>query len=114
MKALHEQNVPTYTYNQSQGFYIGADTPPDHPQAYEFLRGPNQWPDLPPQDFRDPIMQYRSLLCDLTEKLLRILSVGLDTDEEMLETLLTDPVANLKLLHYPPTHLGEQEKQFGG
>ncbi|KAK3053498.1 hypothetical protein LTR09_005667 [Extremus antarcticus] len=48
----------------------------------------------------------------LTRSLLEILVLALGYETESLTALTTDPVMNLKLLHYPP-HTSTDERQFG-
>ncbi|KAH7323799.1 hypothetical protein BKA65DRAFT_555472 [Rhexocercosporidium sp. MPI-PUGE-AT-0058] len=56
-----------------EGFFVGVETPAEDPQAGNFCIGPNFWPG------------------------------GLSTEEDdVFDGLMTDPVANIKLLHYPP------------
>ncbi|KAF2772975.1 putative 2OG-Fe(II) oxygenase family oxidoreductase [Teratosphaeria nubilosa] len=92
-----------------EGYYVGREVPAE--QA-GFLRGPNQWPNLPNNIFRTPVETYHRQAIDLGKKLLEILTIGLGHDIAVLKTFTKDPVANLKLLHYPP-HTSEDPKQFG-
>ncbi|KAK8202042.1 hypothetical protein M8818_005567 [Zalaria obscura] len=96
-----------------EGFYIGKELPADHPEAGQFLKGPNQWPDLPKNLLEEPIMEYREALVKLDTLLMQILAEGLDQPPEVMESFTRDPVANLKLLHYPP-QISKDKDQFGG
>ncbi|KAK4548638.1 hypothetical protein LTR36_009549 [Oleoguttula mirabilis] len=95
--------------DQKEGFYIGREVPPTDTG---FLRGPNQWPDLPEQTFHGPVTDYYQHMLRLGKALLEMLVIGLGHDISVLETLTKEPVVNLKLLHYPP-HLSKDERQFG-
>lgn len=95
--------------DMQQGFYIGREVPPD--QA-GFLRGPNQWPDLPEEAFHAPVTDYYQHMLRLSNSLLEMLVIGLGHDPAVLESFTKEPVVNLKLLHYP-THTSKDERQFG-
>ncbi|KAK5173918.1 uncharacterized protein LTR77_002599 [Saxophila tyrrhenica] len=91
------------------GFYIGREIPPE---SAGFLRGPNQWPDLPDQAFHAPVTDYYEHMLRLTHHLLEMLVLALGYETENLTTLTAEPVMNLKLLHYPP-HSSKDTRQFG-
>ena len=92
-----------------EGFYIGREVPADQ---IAFLRGPNQWPDLPETAFHEPVTQYYQQMLRLSTSLLEMLVIGLDLDVSVLKTFVAEPVMNLKLLHYPP-HISKDARQFG-
>lgn len=92
-----------------QGFYIGREVPPSD---IGFLRGPNQWPNLPGETFRGPVTEYYQHMLRLGKALLEMLVIGLGHDIDVLDTFTKEPVVNLKLLHYPP-HLSQDQRQFG-
>lgn len=86
-----------------------------------FLLGPNQWPDLPEEVFRKPIMEYFDQMDLLGRSLLEMLAIGLGHDVSVLESFTKDAVKVLRLLHYPPTPPapsttamdGSTRRQFG-
>jgi isopenicillin N synthase-like dioxygenase len=98
-----------------QGYYVGREVPASE---IGFLRGPNQWPaHLPENEFRKPVMEYWEHTVQLCHTLLEILVIGLGHNPSVLTNFTKDPVANLKLLHYPPhpelEEGEERERQFG-
>lgn len=99
-----------------EGFYIGVETPADDPKAGSFLTGPNFWPEgLRDDEFREPVMAYHEQVLELHESLLRILAEGLEGGVGLFDDFMVDPVANIKLLHYPPTASENQaEVPLGG
>jgi isopenicillin N synthase-like dioxygenase len=86
-----------------EGFYIGFEMDEADPEAGTFLKGPNLWPDgLSDEVFRTPVMEYHAKVVEVHETLLKILALGLPYEDNVFDDLMRDPVANLKLLHYPP------------
>ncbi|CRG85085.1 UPF0676 protein [Talaromyces islandicus] len=85
-----------------EGFYIGEEMSPDNPKAGSFLRGPNLWPDLPEEKFRQPINEYYQHMLTLDHLILKVITSGMPYAPEILAEFTTDPNATLRLLHYPP------------
>lgn len=110
-----------------EGFYVGVEMDKCNPEAGTFLKGPNVWPeDLEENMFKGPVMEYHRRVLKLHEILLGILEEGLigeglmgNGGKAILEEFRRDPVANLKLLHYPTYGMvddegGEEEESIGG
>lgn len=85
-----------------RGIYIGEEIPPDDPRAGKFLQGPNMWPSLPESSYQTPVKVYRVKMLHLAETILTILALGLPYVADVFNSFMKPPVANLKLLHYPP------------
>ncbi|KAK0364339.1 hypothetical protein LTR91_002841 [Friedmanniomyces endolithicus] len=92
-----------------EGYYLGREVPL---KQMGFLRGPNQWPDLPSEDFHAPVTEYYEHMLRLGNSLVEILALGLGHDISVLKDFTKEPVVNLKLLHYPK-HISTDERQFG-
>ncbi|KUJ21476.1 putative leucoanthocyanidin dioxygenase [Mollisia scopiformis] len=97
-QVLEEGKLP----DAKEGIYIGEEVPPYNPRAGKFLQGPNMWPNLPENKYRIPIMAYRQKLLHLAETIMTILALGLPYGPDVFNEFMKQPVANLKLLHYPP------------
>jgi isopenicillin N synthase-like dioxygenase len=86
-----------------EGFYLGFDIDENDPRAGTFLKGPNFWPAaLTEEEFKIPVMEYHTKVLQLHETLLKILAIGLPYEDDVFDDFMKDPVANIKLLHYPP------------
>ncbi|MEO6376719.1 MAG: 2-oxoglutarate and iron-dependent oxygenase domain-containing protein [Caulobacteraceae bacterium] len=98
-----------------EGFYIGVDVPADDPRALVYFNlGPNQWPQDQPQ-FRPVMEAYFNAALGVVRTLLRGLALSLHLPEDHFTAFATDPVATLRLLHYPPQppHPAPGEKGCG-
>ncbi|MCH8505073.1 MAG: hypothetical protein LAT50_12200 [Ectothiorhodospiraceae bacterium] len=86
-----------------EGFYIGEDLSPDDPRvlAGEFNQGANLWPAGVP-DFREAMMEYFDAMVDLNGVIMHGLALSLDLPEHFFDDFCRDPLATLRLLHYPP------------
>jgi isopenicillin N synthase-like dioxygenase len=79
-----------------EGFYLGAEGGTEG-----FNRGPNQWPaELP--DFKPVMLDHHRAMTGLAERLLAALALSLDLPERAFEDFCREPIAVLRLLHYPP------------
>ncbi len=86
-----------------EGFEIGLELPEDDPdhRAGNPLYGPNVWPDELPE-FRPCLTRYFEEILALGHRLFALFARGLDLPEDHFEPFLTKPMAQLRLIHYPP------------
>jgi isopenicillin N synthase-like dioxygenase len=90
--------------DRKEGYYIGLELPARAIRALppgRFNRGPNVWPaDLP--GFEPTMAGYFEAMRRLSERLMKGIALSLDLSEDYFDTFKKDPVATLRLLHYPP------------
>ncbi|NIZ08425.1 isopenicillin N synthase family oxygenase [Pseudooceanicola sp. HF7] len=101
--------------DRKEGYYIGEELTPRDPRvtAGKFNQGPNQWPqDLP--GFRPTMMAYFSALSTLGETLMRGMALSLDLEEGYFSGFCEQPLATLRLLHYPPAQPDVPEEMGAG
>ncbi len=86
-----------------EGFYIGPEHGPDDARvkAGKFNHGPNQWPATLPS-FHQVMTDYFNTMVGVGERLMRGLALSLDLPADHFKAFCTDPMATLRLLHYPP------------
>ncbi|BDW86967.1 isopenicillin N synthase family dioxygenase [Roseicyclus marinus] len=88
--------------DRKESFNIGYDMDPVDPRvlAGEPFRGVNQWPELP--GFRDTMLAYYDAALALGVRLCRAIALDLSLPEDHFDTMFHEPLAALRVLHYPP------------
>ena len=102
--------IGNHAGDMKEGVKIGFDCPPDHPRmrAGIALHGPNQWPDI---DGWQSVMQQTYMACsDLSRQIMQAMSLGLGLPNDFFAPWLTQPMATLSPIQYPPQ---PQEDQIG-
>ncbi len=86
-----------------EGYYIGADLPPDDARvrAGLFNHGPNIWPDDLP-GWREVMERYFDQMTKLSARVMQALALSLDLADDYFASFCDEPMATLRLLHYPP------------
>jgi len=95
--------------DRKESFNIGYDLAEDDPRvlAGEPFRGVNQWPDLP--GFRDTMLAYYDAALSLGIRLSRAIALDLGLPEDHFDCAFDEPLAALRVLHYPPATGAEDE-----
>lgn len=85
-----------------ESFYIGREYTANHPGvvAGRFAHAPNQWPDLP-ESFRPVMEAYYADVLRLAERLMAGIALSLGLRRDHFAAFCKEPLANLRLLHYP-------------
>ncbi|MEM6663121.1 MAG: 2-oxoglutarate and iron-dependent oxygenase domain-containing protein [Pseudomonadota bacterium] len=109
---LEENTDPDNDGDLHEAFDASLDLSPDDPDVALGIYGwgVNLWPDM--ADFRAPVMAYHAALQSLSEVLYRGFALSLDLHEDHFARMLGKPIAELRLLHYPPQK-ARDEKVIG-
>jgi isopenicillin N synthase-like dioxygenase len=99
---MDEQLDPSKPGDLKEAFNIGWDLSRDHPDmlAGKPFRGVNVWPEA--SAFRTTMLPYFNACHALGVRLHRALAHDLRIDEHFFDDKLDQPLATLRLLHYPP------------
>jgi isopenicillin N synthase-like dioxygenase len=100
--------------DQKESFYVGLDLGADHPRvvAKRFNHGANVWPkDMP--KFRSVVESYFAVMGDVANTIIRSIALALELDESYFDEFCREPLATLRLLHYPPQALDADSGTHG-
>ena len=97
-----------------EAFDTALDLPEGDPDylAGNRMLGPNVWPEELPE-FRRQVTDYYRAAIDLGRTLFRGFALALGLDEAHFAPFLTKPTSQLRLIHYPPSHLAEGASDWG-
>ncbi|PGH21392.1 hypothetical protein AJ80_03309 [Polytolypa hystricis UAMH7299] len=95
--------------DSKEAFYIGREDPVVEPPGFH---GPNTWPDLPEEDFRQPITTYYEETSDLGRLIWELLLLGLGHSPTLMEGFTKRPIIMMKMIRYPPSNK-TRPGQFG-
>ncbi|WP_373086958.1 isopenicillin N synthase family dioxygenase [Zhongshania sp.] len=108
-----ERLNPEAGADMKEAFNIGVDLAEDHPDvlAGKAFRGSNFWPALP--GWRGLMLDYFAACLALGRTVHCGLSLDLGLPEQFFEQHLDNPIATLRLLHYPAS-AGQVRRRDGG
>ncbi len=88
--------------DRKEGYYIGEEIGEGDPRMGRFNHGPNQWPAGLP-GFRPTMAAYFAALSVVGATLMRGMALSLRLPEDAFDGFTRQPLATLRLLHYPPS-----------
>ena len=93
---------------------LALDLPADDPDymAGNRMYGPNQWPENLP-GFREGIYAYYEAILDLGRTLFRGFAAALDLPDDYFEPMITKPMGQMRVIHYPPQADLDDERLWG-
>ncbi len=101
-----------------ESFFMGSDLGPDHPYVRRGVPGygANRW--LPDNSrglatFRSTIEAYYLQVKAVSEMLLGAFALAMALPEDYFNGALEDPIATLRLIHYPPQPAKVEQNQIG-
>ena len=97
-----------------EGYYVGPDHAPDDPRvlAGMFNHGANQWPSQRP-NFKPVMQSYLNEMMALSARMMEGIALSLDLPENYFDGYNHDPMATVRLLHYPPQPAQARPNQKG-
>ena len=100
---------PTAGADGKEALDITRDRAADHPEvvAGTPLHGPAQWPASLMPDFRSAADDYARACLDINAHIMRGLARALGLEDDAFVPMFTDPLASLRMLHYPPVPEGD-------
>ena len=110
---LEENTDPTAKGDLHEAIDFALEVADDDPDvlAGKMLYGSNVYPNLP--DFREAIDRYYQELYQLGRRIFQAFALALDLPEDYFENKITKPLAQLRLLRYPPQMGTIDQRQIG-
>jgi isopenicillin N synthase-like dioxygenase len=97
-----------------EAFEFSLELPDDDPDRLAGcpMYGPNRWPaDLP--GFREPVYGYYEAIRELGRDLFRAFALALDLPEGYFEPMISKPLGQMRLIHYPPDPSADAPTRWG-
>lgn len=96
-----------------EGYYIGVDSPAGDQRAQRLINvGPNVWPSEQPA-FQAVMTRYFDAMAELSAIILEGIALSLGLAADYFSDFCVDPLATLRLLHYPPQSANAQPGEKG-
>ena len=104
---------PSKPADLKEAYNIGFDLASDDPRVVAGMpfRGVNLWPELP--GWRDTMLAYFNAVLGVGQTLHRAIAEDLGLDRGFFADKLDQPMATLRLLHYPPQKEVDGSGQIG-
>ncbi|WP_372005715.1 2-oxoglutarate and iron-dependent oxygenase domain-containing protein [Tistrella mobilis] len=110
---LEENTDPTAKGDLHEAFDMALEVPADDADvlAGKTMYGPNVWPEL--DGFRPAMEGYYDAVYQLGRRIFRGFALALGLAEDHFEPLIRKPMAQLRVVHYPPQQGPIDERQIG-
>lgn len=101
-------------FDWHEGYEISLELPEDDPDYLNgnIMYGPNLWPSHP-SDFRSVVYRYYDAVLALGRILFKGFALALSLPETYFDDKITKPMAQLRVLHYPPHTAPIDPKHIG-
>lgn len=101
--AFGDAGEPAQFPDIQEALELGLELPPDDPDflAGHFMYGPNVWSSALPE-MQTAIYSYFEAVLHLGHQLFRAFALILGLNEDFFEDKLTKPMAQMRLIYYPP------------
>lgn len=101
-------------YDMHEAYEVSLELPPDDPDylAGNLMYGPNVWPDRP-ADFESVVYRYFQAILALGQQIFRGFALALDLPENWFEDKIRKPMAQLRVLYYPPQQGEPDPRRLG-
>ena len=109
-----ESTDPENSGDLKEAFDVGLQIKIDDPQypGYKRMSAPNLWPeDLP--HFRSSVEAYFEAAMGLAKTLFRLFAVSLNLNENHFDSITDMPIAQMRLIHYPPNESTVSNEKLG-
>ena len=105
---------PAAAPDLQEGYEVSLELADDDPDylAGNIMYGPNVWPAALPS-FRPAIYGYFERVLDLGHSLFRAFAMALDLPDDFFEDKIDKPMAQLRLIYYPPRDGPVDPNQIG-
>ncbi len=97
-----------------EGLYLGQELPASHPKVIAGvpMHGANLFPQL--EGFKETVLSYMNSVTELGHRLMRLLSLSLNLDENYFNHHFTnDPLLLFRIFHYPPPKKPDEVRSWG-
>lgn len=97
-----------------EAYEVSLELPADDPDylAGHIMYGPNVWPDGLPA-YRSAVYDYFAAVLDLGHVLFRGFALALDLPENFFEDKIDKPMAQLRVIYYPPREGPPDPRRLG-
>lgn len=103
-----EENTNAASYDLKEGYDMSRDLDDTHPNVKKGLifYGANVYPESLPH-FKSTVDSYYNEMWRLAGQILSVFALALELPDNYFDHMVDNPMAQLRLLHYPPHRINE-------